>query len=364
MGKLRIVHIIQSLHTGGAEKLLVDLAVNSKEIGNITVISQYPKSDLPFEAYLENNGIKTIYLNKRYGFDLGNIVELYKALNKINPDVVHTHLHGAVYAIPWYLRHKDPVKVHTVHTIAPMEFGKIHRTFQRFAFKFLNVIPVAISSSIRESIAKEYRIPNSKIPIVLNGIDVSKFSTDLKEHPSISEFTLINVASFNKWKNQFLLLKAFYRVLLKYPDLKLIFVGDGNEKRNIKNKAIEMGIENRITFTGITNDVRSYLQKAHVFILSSTFEGLPLTVLEAYAAGLPVISTAVGGIPDILTSGINGILVPSQDQGAMENAIIELYEKPELRKKMGDRNRAIVVDFDIKNTTRKYFDIYYSHGIP
>lgn len=362
MKKLKIVHIVQSLQTGGAEKLLVNLAVNCKEKFNVTVISQYPGGNLPFEKHLEDNGIKIVFLNKKVGFDFRSIIMLYKTLNKLSPDVVHTHLHAAVYAIPWYITHKNTVKVHTVHSIASMELGKIHRFIQGLAFRFLGVVPVAISPSVKESIIKEYKVPDKSVPVIFNGIDVSKYAAPGDTKTPQSPFTVINVASFNKWKNQMLLLGSFYTAVLKYPDMQLVFVGEGVEKAKVQIKAKELGIADKVFFTGITNEVESFLSKADVFALCSTFEGLPLSILEAYASGLPVISTAVGGVPDILKDGVNGFLVPSNDEKAMENAILKLYDNPKLRDEMSGTNRSAVTAFDIKEITEKYIELYFRYG--
>jgi len=358
--KLKLVHIVQSLQTGGAERLLVNLAVNCKEQFDVVVISQYEKSDVTLEKCLESHGIQTIFLGKKVGFDVGSMVTLYQTLNKINPDIVHTHLHAAVYAIPWYIRNKDTVKVHTVHSVAPMEFGRIHRLMQGFAYRFLGVVPVAISPSVKKSVIQQYRISGRKIPVILNGIDVSRYALSDEEKSKPRPFTVINVASFNKWKNQMLLLHSFYKVILQYPDVRLIFVGEGAERERVRHETEVLGIADKVLFTGITDHVETFLKKADVFVLSSTFEGLPLSILEAYAAGLPVISTNVGGVRDILEDGVNGFLVPPNDETAMANAIRRVYENPKLREKMSCVNRLKANEFDIKRITEQYIELYFS----
>lgn len=360
MEKPRMVHIVQSLQTGGAENLLVNLAVNCKDKFDITVISQYKESKLPLEKRLLDNGIKIIFLNKKVGFDPGSIIALYKALNKIKPDIVHTHLHAAIYAVPWYIFHKKAVKVHTVHSVASMELGAIHRIVQGFAYRFLGVVPVAISPSVKESIVKQYKIRTRKVPVILNGIDVSRYNVPCGGENVSRPFTIINVASFSKWKNQMLLLNSFYNVTLKHPNTRLVFVGEGPEKAEVERAAHKLGIADKTLFAGLTSEVERYLSGADVFVLSSAFEGLPLSILEAYAAGLPVISTKVGGVQDILADGVNGFLVPPNDEAAMTNAILKVYENPELRDKMSGTNRAAAQGFDIKRIADQYTKLYYS----
>lgn len=362
MEKPKIVHIVQSLQTGGAEMLLVNLAINCKDKFDVTVISQYNENNLPLEKHLAEHGIKTIFLNKKVGFDFKSIIVLYKVLNKINPDIVHTHLHAAIYAVPWYIMHKKTVKVHTVHSVASMELGIIHRIVQGFAYRFLGVVPVAISPFVKKSIVKQYKIHAQKVPVILNGIDVSKYNMPNGSKDSARPFTIINVASFNKWKNQMLLLNSFYKVTSKYPDTRLIFVGEGPEKAEIEHAAHKLGIADKTFFAGLTNEVEKFLNNADLFVLSSTFEGVPLSVLEAYAAGLPVVSTRVGGVRDILKDGVNGFLVPPEDEAAMESVILKMYGNAELRNKMSDINKLAAKEFDIKKITEQYIKLYSQYG--
>ncbi|NLB80362.1 MAG: glycosyltransferase family 4 protein [Clostridiaceae bacterium] len=361
MKKPKLVHIIQSLRTGGAENILVSLAINCKEQFDVTVISQYPEANLPYEKRLIENGIKVVFQNKKRGLDLNNALELYQLLNQIQPDILHTHLHAAVYAIPWYIKHKKCVKIHTVHTIAHMEFPTAHKIAQAIAYRYLHVMPIAISSAVKKSIITQYHITPERIPLITNSVQVKKYTPLTNKVPS-SSFTVINVASFYTWKNQILLLEAFYNAVLEKPNMKLIFVGDGNERQNVTNRAIELGIGDKVNFVGITDKVEMYLHKADVFALSSTFEGLSLAILEAYAAGLPVIATNVGGVPDILADGINGLLVPLNDVTAFKNAILKLYSDPDLRKKMSCENQIKVKDYDIEQTTKKYIALYLKNG--
>ena len=362
MEKPKIVHIVQSLQTGGAEMLLVNLAINCKDRFDVTVISQYKEGNFPLEKHLAEHGINTIYLDKKVGFDLRSIIELYKVLNKIKPDIVHTHLHAAIYAIPWYLTHKKTVKVHTVHSVASMELGKTHRILQGFAYRFCGVVPIAISPFVKDSIVGQNKIRARKVPIILNGIDVSKYDISNDRKNPDRPFTVINVASFSRWKNQIMLLNSFYKVTLKHPETQLVFVGEGAEKAQVETAAKKLGIYDKTIFAGLTSEVEKYLNSADIFVLSSTFEGVPLSILEAYAAGLPVISTRVGGVQDILEDGVNGFLVPSGDESAMTSAILKLIENPELRGKISDLNKLKAKEFDIKNITEQYIELYSRYG--
>ncbi len=358
MTKLKVVHIIQSLETGGAEKLLVDISINYKDKFEVFVISQYKKGNYQYENILESEGIKTIFLDKKKGYDYNNLKAVYKTLDKIKPDIVHTHLHAAIYLIPWYVKNKNVVKIHTVHTLAKMEFGKSHRLIQKFAYKFLGVIPVAIGTTVKKSIIKEYKLQEDKIKTITNGIDYKKYALLTNEKIEKSVFRIINVASFSKWKNQICLLEAFKLAIKQKEDMELIFVGDGPERKRIEAKSKELDIDDKVIFIGITDKVEYFLHISDVFVLCSKFEGLPLSIIEAYAAGLPVISTNVGGVPDILVDGENGFLVSADDKKSIANLIIKLYNEIELKEKISKNNREKAKEYDIKNISQKYMELY------
>jgi len=357
LDKLKIVHIIQSMATGGAEKMVLDLAIECNSKHFVTIICLYPSRDYLYEKIAKENNIKMIFLNKKIGLDLNSYKELWSVLSKIKPDVIHTHMHAAIYALPWFVFHRKNARIHTVHSIATMEIEKLHRIIQRIAYKFANAVPVAISQTVQEGIMKEYGLNEAKVPVIYNGIDTKKFPPILSNKNN-DKFTIINVASFSKWKNQKLLIDAFHIALNERQDLRLIFVGDGKEKVNVEARAKDYKINDKIEFVGITSNVSEWLSKANVFILCSTFEGFPLSIIEAMSAGLPVISTDVGGVGDVVKSSINGFLVPSNDALKLSQAILKLANDTILQQEMSEANIKKSKEFDISIIAGEYIQLY------
>ncbi len=343
--------------TGGAEKMVLDLAIQSNLKHNVTIICLYPSRDFIYEKIAKENTIEMIFLNKKVGLDLNSFKELWSVLSKIKPDVIHTHLHAAIYALPWFILHRKNARIHTVHSIATMEIEKLHRIIQRIAYKFANVVPVAISNTVQDGIIKEYSLNGAKVPVIYNGIDIKKFPPILSNKNN-DNFTIINVASFSKWKNQKLLIDAFHIALKERQDLRLIFVGDGKERANVEAKAKDYKIDDKIEFAGITSNVNEWLSKANVFILCSTFEGFPLSIIEAMSAGLPVISTDVGGVADVVKQNINGFLVPSDDALKLSQAILKLANDTVMQQKMSDANIKKSKEFDISIIAGEYIQLY------
>ena len=357
MDKLKIVHIIQCMAIGGAEKMVLDLAIQSNLKHNVTIVCLYPSGNYPYEKIAKDSNIKMIFLNKNVGLDLNSFKELWHVLSTLQPDVVHTHLHSAIYALPWLAFNRKNARIHTVHSIATMEIGKSHRIIQGLAYKFLGVVPVAISPIIQRGIIKEYNLKQKKVPVIYNGIDVAKFPPKIQGKNN-DNFTIINVASFSKWKNQILLLDAFHIALKERQDLRLIFVGDGEENGNVQAQASEYKIQDKIEFIGITPNVNEYLNRSDVFVLSSTFEGFPLSIIEAMSVGLPIISTDVGGVPDIVKNGVNGFLVPSNDVIELSNSILKMANDNNMRGEMSEINIKKSKEFDISIVAEKYIELY------
>ena len=150
--------------------------------------------------------------------------------------------------------------------------------------------------------------------------------------------------------------RAFVAFLEKGYDARLVMLGKGAEEENLKALAETLGISDRIDYPGFVPNVEDYLANADVFLLSSNYEALPLAVLEAMAAGLPVITTDVGGVCDIVTD--NGILLPAGDMDAMVRAMEKLYLNEDVRAQMAAASAKNVRAFDVSNTVDGYCALY------
>jgi glycosyltransferase involved in cell wall biosynthesis len=141
--------------------------------------------------------------------------------------------------------------------------------------------------------------------------------------------------------------------------LYLLLVGGGELENAVREQVAGLGLESRVRFLGIRADVADILRASDVFVLSSRWEGNPMSVMEAMAAGLPVVSTAVGGVPELVRDGETGLLVPSEDTGALAQAIQALVDNPARRQAMGAAARQhAVASFDIRHTVRGYEQLY------
>lgn len=160
-------------------------------------------------------------------------------------------------------------------------------------------------------------------------------------------------------KRQDRLLRAVASSILRLPDLWVLIVGDGPERNRLRDLAIALGISNRVCLAGYQPEPSRYLRAMDVFALTSQSEGLPISLLEAWAAGLPVVCTSVGGIPDVVAEGVNGLLVPNDDGPDLGRALSRILDEPTLAVRLGSAGRQTVQErFSLDTMAEAYEQRY------
>jgi glycosyltransferase involved in cell wall biosynthesis len=360
MRKLKVLHIIPNFGAGGAEKLVLNLLSRAKESYQVEMaaVSLYSPQNTIFEIEATKKDLKLYFLNKKRGFSIKTIFDLYAFLKHYKPDVIHTHLSAIRYAfVPAFLL-KVPVKVHTIHNVAQKETDKIGILIQKIAFKFFKFTPVSLSFENYKTTQQVYgkRI-NS--PIIYNGIPTQLFKQN-NTKKSTNELVIIHIGRFMEQKNHQLLIDSFEEVVKLHRDVKLWLVGDGPLFNSIKQYVTQKKLEEKIRFLGNIIDIPGVLSRADIFVLSSDWEGIPLTILESMASGLPVITTNVGGVAELVENNRSGIIVPPKDKEALVTALLKLIENAELRKKMGEEGQRIARErFDISSCFDNYLKLYW-----
>ena len=170
---------------------------------------------------------------------------------------------------------------------------------------------------------------------------------------------IIHVGRFSPQKNHRLLIESFSRVLSKINNVKLVIVGDGDLRPEIEGIVNRNGLNNHIKFLGVRKDIADLLSASDIFVLSSDWEGLPLTVIEAMAAGKPVVATAVGGVPELIKDNVNGFLVQPKDPDSLAQALIKMAGDREASREMGAMGRKMAREkFDIRIMAKAYENLY------
>ena len=353
---MKVVQIIPNFSLAGAEIMCENLIYSLRERGvDVVAISMFDLQTAITER-LESKGVKIIYLGKKMGLDLSMFKKFYKVLKEENPDVIHTHINTAQYAVPAALRLKIKCKVHTVHNIAKKENGKLTRLLSKRWFKRRKVVPVALSSIVQDSIVEEYNLKREKVPIIFNGIDLSKCKQ--KKDYSIGDvFKILHIGRFYEQKNHKGLIEAFALFHKKYPNSELQLIGDRGNREEIEAFVREKGLTQSIKFLGEQKNVYGYLQEADLFALPSLYEGVPMTLIEAMGTGLPIVATRVGGIPDMLTDGESAILT-EVDVERVAQAFAAFAEDEEKRRTFGLHAKEESLKFSAKTMTEKYLAVY------
>jgi glycosyltransferase involved in cell wall biosynthesis len=363
---VRVLHVVTAgFRAGGAERvaanLLRTLDPDQFDVGAISL--RGPFGDSGLEQTLAQDGIPVWYMGKKRGFDPLVLARVARTMEMFRPQIVHTHTYALRYAFPYMLRRRIPAMVHTVHNLAEREVKWYERWVHRLAFK-RGVLPVAIAREVADSIRRVYGIDDPRL--IPNGIRVDTFrapsidrgSWRKKEGFAPTDVLFVCVAGLRPQKNPALLLEAFHRGPASDPRARLLFAGRGALKPELERRIGTLGLQARVHLLGLRSDVPEMLNAADVFVLSSDYEGNPLAVLEAMAAGRPVISTAVGGVPELVEGGC-GLLVPPGDAQALSKAMSCMLENAETRITMGKASAARALErFDLKVMTKAYEGLY------
>ena len=354
----KIAIVLPYFGLGGAETMASRLAsnINLDKI-DVEVICIYgnPQNNR-LENSILNSGVKIKYIGKSKGFSISAVYKLWKELTSYQPTVVHTHLSACVYCAPWILVHKVKL-LHTIHSMPKYELIKPKKRIMSFMYRIGKAIPVAISKEIQYMMTEEYKLKN-RAELIYNPVDVDKFYKDNERHEGIC---LVTAGRLSKEKNQKLLIDAVKVLCQEYENLSLTILGDGPLRNELENYVTDNGIENIIHVEGNVANVEEYFSKSDIFVLSSSYEGLPLVILEAMAAQLPIISTDVGGIKDIVTN--NGILVEAENIDALVNALKKLIENKSLREKLGNNSLKNVQVYDSRIIADQYVELYERYSI-
>jgi glycosyltransferase involved in cell wall biosynthesis len=358
----RVLHIVPSFGVGGAEQMAGHLMVGLSESHDVAGVGLYPAMNSSIEHRLMRADIPLWHLGKRPGFDPKLFISLDRVLKEVRPQVVHTHLSVLRYALPGLLRRRVPLVVHTLHSVAEHETDAFGRLVQRLAFR-RGVLPVAVSREVATSFKRVYGVECKAM--VPNCIPVDNYRRSpadgirWREKVGIPHGAILFsfVGHLEPPKNPLLLLEAF--AALQEPCAHVVMLGDGSLRKQITTYIREHALEGRVCLLGHRDDVPECLAASDIFVNSSSWEGNPLAVMEAMAAGLPVIGTAVGGVPELVQSGQQGILVPPGDYAAFANAMRSLVNSPELRAAMSNAARArATAAFNVDRMAQGYANLY------
>lgn len=365
---MKILQVIPNLGVGGAERLVLHLTLYIKEhtAHEVRVLSFYGRAGTDIEESLAAHGIPVYYLDKHRGPDLRMFGRISTLLAQYDPQVVHSHLYILRYLAPAILSRNRRRWIHTVHNVTVKETDRIGQFIHKHLFRRW-ITPVAISRELGRSLESHYGLHHPVV--IMNGIPVVGFVRDAGAgwswrqangfHKDWVVFTC--VARFNEQKNHLQLLDSFAAVSQKAPEARLLLVGNGTLRGTILERAGALGLRDKLHLLDVRRDVPEILAASDVFVLPSLWEGTPLSLMEAMAAGLPCVATRVGGVPELVQDGITGLLVVPGNVPALASAMKRLHSDAQLRAALGTQARDYARQhFGLASMAQAYLQLYSS----
>lgn len=356
---LKVWLVLPSLESGGAEKMVIDLARGlMAEKCRVTLVVFYDarRADPKNLKQVSNCGIPVEFLGKRPGWDLKVWLELWRCLKADPPDIVHSHTCTFTYVATMGLL-RPLIHIHTMHSLAGLEANGIYRWLLKRMSASGSTHFVTLSPETQRSFKNHYPVRDGRLHCIPNGVDLSAFKCDRCFSVHKEKLTVLSVGRLVEVKNHALLIRAFASVqmALNRSD-QLIILGDGPLLKNLQMLASGLGVGNRVKFPGSVDDVRPYLQSADIFALPSRYEGVSLALLEAGAAGLPILCTATGGTVDVV--GTDALTVGDNDLPGMAMQLERLILNDELQQVYSQRARKMAERYPLSAMVESYRALY------
>jgi len=375
MGKFKIVQMLPALGWGGAQIFCLQLCNELAKCPDydVTLISMYhynQDNHLPLDMLHEQ--VKFVTIGKHHGPDPGVFLRIYKTLKRLQPDVVHTHLHSVYYCFLAYFFIKDNIfnKIHTIHNLVKHDAPWYGRLVLKYFFKKNIMQPVSISQEVHKSALYEYT--NCNIIQINNG------SYEVQPSPAFEKIktviqqlkrnkttkVIVNVARITKQKNQQLLIECM-RILERDNEnvIALIIGGYLQETKKLYEQLVQDKPGN-VHFIGKVNNVGDYLLNADAFVLPSIYEGLPISLLEAMSAGAVPICTPVGGIIDIVKPDIGFLSKDLNTESYL--AALKAFLRSDcatIEKLRANCRVAYQNEFSMESCAAKYDSLYHTNGM-
>lgn len=352
---MKVLHVITSLRTGGAEHLMVDLLPRLRDLGNEVELLIFDGTHTSFYEELEQKGIKIHSIGVCGNvYHPRNIFKLRKFIGKY--DIIHTHNTACQLFAPIakLLKYSKVKLVTTEHSANNRRRDKWYlKPVDKWMYNRYRYI-ICISEQPAENLRKHIGAKNS-IVVVNNGVDVAKFFYPIKDITQNKSFLITQVSSFNDAKDQDTLVKA----IKELPDnYRLQLAGDGVRRPIVEELVHTLGVADRVDFLGIRTDIPEILKSSDIVVLSSHWEGLSLSSIEGMASGRPFIASDVDGLHEIVKGA--GILFPHGDYKQLAKEIRQLCSNPVHYNVVARECQERAKQYDISVMAEEYNQLYNS----
>ncbi len=358
--RIHVLTLVDHLSTtGGAERLAIDIAtrIDPARFRSSLCASRYPRwgtasaDELAASARLHEAGVEFIPIERRRLSDAVRFRRLARYLRHEHVDVVHAHMFGSnlwgtvlgrIAGVPVIIAHE--------HTWS-FEGEPLRRALDREVIARFSSVFLSVSHADRRRMIEVERIAPEHVRFLANGI-VGRAPTpgrDMRAELGLGGAPLIGaVGALRLQKAYDVLLRAAVRLRESHPDVRVLVAGEGTDRPRLEGLIAELGLGDTVMLLGLRLDVPDLLAALDVAVCSSSFEGSPLSVMEYMEAGLPIVATCVGGVPDLIDDGVHGLLVEPGEPEQLARAVEQL---------LGDRARAARLGASAQERRRREFDL-------
>ncbi|MGH7769049.1 MAG: glycosyltransferase family 4 protein [Candidatus Binatia bacterium] len=363
---LTVLHIFSGDLWAGAEVMIFHLLKSLKSDASVQILALSLNDDT-LASKLRDIGVKTWVIPEAENSFLQILLTAHRLFKGKGIDIIHSHgykenilafllakllsvgrLIATLHGLPEPLRNGkgNSIKARLIHGL---DYGILGRSFTR-------IVPVSLE--MRERLIREYRFSAEKIRVIRNGI-ASPPDGLCPGHPDGGSFHIGTVGRLVPVKDFDLFLEVAAHMKGSDDGVKFSILGDGPLKEHLMRRARELGIEDSVEFLAARPDPFPYYRSLHLFLNTSLHEGIPLTLLEAMACGLPVVAPRVGGIPEVIEDGKQGLLVEQRTPADFARSCLEIVRSEGLRSAMGSSARERFADhFSSSRMASAYLDLY------
>lgn len=377
-----IAHVLYRLDTGGMENIMVKLINHTSEHYRHAVICLEEFTD--FRERIEATDVSCVALHKQPGKDWSAYLRLWRTLRQIKPDLVQSYNIGAIDAVVIARLCGVRRVIHAEHgrdAGDPRGESRKYRYLRRGLSPFIDRF-VVVSRELERWLTTRVGIHRSRVVHIANGIDVASVTPSPDRNASRLRFQAFafpgmvligTVGRLDPVKDHLGLLSAFSALGDLLPQerhrLRLVIIGEGPQRPALESQIERLGLTGRVWLLGNRSDVLSLLAEIDIFALSSIAEGMPVTVLEAMAAALPVVATAVGGVGEVVSAGETGAVVAAGKPRELAEALVPYVQDAALRERHGTAGRhRVESQFSLAAMVSAYTTLYdgllYGHHRP
>ncbi len=374
--RYNIVYMIDGLGMGGAERLMVPiLKYLPRQHFNPRVCVFQIRDGNPIAEQIAALGIPVDFLNIPFMRDVTALPRAAMYLKQAKADLVHGQLELGDIIGSLAAKLLRLPSVSTLHTMPAQNMSfksKLHQEVEFFVLRHFCDTVISVSNEARQFYLDISTFSPSKLITIYNGIELASFhDVDRKAvgHEVRNEFgipsdakLILTVAVLRELKGIQFMIRALPGILSVFPNTYYLIVGDGSYKDELEREVDRIGTSgDRVIFAGHRDNVLHYMTASDLFVLPTLTEALPTVLAEAMSVRLPIIATTVGGIPEMIVDGHNGILVPAADIAALQNMVVNLLSNPKKRESLGDAGRDITEQkFNVQVQAKLLSELYLS----